>query len=51
MFILLYFKHRTLYKQGPYGGKPVIKRALIITPGSLVKASTVLREEITLCCV
>lgn len=27
----------TLYKQGPYGGKPVIKRALIITPGSLVK--------------
>ncbi|XP_056017684.1 DNA repair and recombination protein RAD54B-like [Ostrea edulis] len=27
----------TLYKQGPYGGKPVIRRALIITPGSLVK--------------
>ncbi|XP_046370032.2 DNA repair and recombination protein RAD54B-like [Haliotis rufescens] len=27
----------TLLKQGPYGGKPVIRRALIITPGSLVK--------------
>ncbi|KAJ8318575.1 hypothetical protein KUTeg_003666 [Tegillarca granosa] len=27
----------TLYKQGPYGGKPVIKQALIITPGSLVR--------------
>ncbi|XP_078317379.1 DNA repair and recombination protein RAD54B-like isoform X2 [Crassostrea virginica] len=27
----------TLYKQGPYSGKPIIKRALIITPGSLVK--------------
>ncbi|CAG2195639.1 RAD54B [Mytilus edulis] len=28
---------RTLYKQGPYGGKAVVKQALIITPGSLVK--------------
>lgn len=27
----------TLYKQGPYGGKPVGKRFLIVTPGSLVK--------------
>ncbi|ESP03752.1 hypothetical protein LOTGIDRAFT_110407, partial [Lottia gigantea] len=27
----------TLLKQGPYGGKPVIKKALVITPGSLVK--------------
>ncbi|XP_067671287.1 DNA repair and recombination protein RAD54B-like [Haliotis asinina] len=27
----------TVLKQGPYGGKPVIRRALIITPGSLVK--------------
>ncbi|XP_052071010.1 DNA repair and recombination protein RAD54B-like [Mytilus californianus] len=27
----------TLYKQGPYGGKSVVKQALIITPGSLVK--------------
>lgn len=32
--------HRTLYKQGPYGGKPVIRRALIITPGSLVKVGS-----------
>lgn len=28
---------RTLYKQGPYGGKPVIKKALVVTPGSLVQ--------------
>uniref|UniRef100_H2ZU90 RAD54 homolog B n=1 Tax=Latimeria chalumnae TaxID=7897 RepID=H2ZU90_LATCH len=27
----------TLLRQGPYGGKPVIKRTLIVTPGSLVK--------------
>ncbi|XP_040287953.1 DNA repair and recombination protein RAD54B isoform X1 [Bufo bufo] len=27
----------TLLRQGPYGGKPVFKRALIVTPGSLVK--------------
>ncbi|OCT76996.1 hypothetical protein XELAEV_18032199mg [Xenopus laevis] len=27
----------TLLRQGPYGAKPVIKRALIVTPGSLVK--------------
>ncbi|XP_069813394.1 DNA repair and recombination protein RAD54B-like isoform X2 [Dendropsophus ebraccatus] len=27
----------TLLRQGPYGGKPVLKRALIVTPGSLVK--------------
>ncbi|XP_045214177.2 DNA repair and recombination protein RAD54B-like [Mercenaria mercenaria] len=27
----------TLFKQGPYGGKPVAKKILIITPGSLVK--------------
>ena len=33
---------RTLYKQGPYGGRPVIRRSLIITPGSLVKVSSVL---------
>ena len=29
--------HRTLIKQGPYGGKSVVRRALVITPGSLVK--------------
>ena len=28
---------RTLMKQGPYGGRPVTKKTLIITPGSLVK--------------
>lgn len=27
----------TLLRQGPFGGKPIIKRALIVTPGSLVK--------------
>nr|KAG5702755.1 hypothetical protein BaRGS_003629 [Batillaria attramentaria] len=27
----------TLMKQGPYGGKPAVKRVLVITPGSLVK--------------
>ncbi|XP_041363307.1 DNA repair and recombination protein RAD54B-like [Gigantopelta aegis] len=27
----------TLLKQGPYGGKPMLKRVLVITPGSLVK--------------
>ncbi|CAL1529863.1 unnamed protein product, partial [Lymnaea stagnalis] len=27
----------TLLKQGPYGGKPVAKKVLIVTPGSLVK--------------
>ncbi|KAM4706176.1 DNA repair and recombination protein RAD54B [Rhinophrynus dorsalis] len=27
----------TLLRQGPYGGKPILKRALIVTPGSLVK--------------
>lgn len=26
----------TLQCQGPYGGKPVIKKTLIVTPGSLV---------------
>ncbi|PIK38731.1 putative DNA repair and recombination protein RAD54B [Apostichopus japonicus] len=28
---------RTLFQQGPYGGKPVVKRILVVTPGSLVK--------------
>ncbi|NXH35362.1 RA54B protein, partial [Myiagra hebetior] len=27
----------TLLRQGPYGCKPVLKRALVVTPGSLVK--------------
>uniref|UniRef100_UPI00398EFA71 DNA repair and recombination protein RAD54B isoform X2 n=1 Tax=Pristiophorus japonicus TaxID=55135 RepID=UPI00398EFA71 len=27
----------TLMRQGPYGNKPVIKRTLVVTPGSLVK--------------
>ncbi|XP_063780181.1 DNA repair and recombination protein RAD54B [Pseudophryne corroboree] len=27
----------TLLRQGPYGGKSLLKRALIVTPGSLVK--------------
>jgi len=31
--------YRTLLKQGAYGGKPVVKRALVVTPGSLVKVS------------
>ena len=34
----------TLLRQGPYGGKPVIKRAIIITPGSLVKVSSKLTQ-------
>lgn len=27
-----------LLKHGPYGGKPVIRRCVIVTPGSLVMA-------------
>lgn len=27
----------TMLKQGPYGGKPVVKRVLVVTPGSLVQ--------------
>ncbi|XP_038146971.1 DNA repair and recombination protein RAD54B [Cyprinodon tularosa] len=27
----------TLLKQGPYGGKPIVKRVLVVTPGSLVQ--------------
>ncbi|KAF7227295.1 transcript variant X1 [Nothobranchius furzeri] len=27
----------TLLKQGPYGGKPVVRRVLVVTPGSLVQ--------------
>lgn len=27
----------TLLKQGPYGGRPVVKRVLVVTPGSLVQ--------------
>lgn len=27
----------TLLKQGPYGGKPISKRVLVVTPGSLVQ--------------
>ncbi|XP_068180913.1 DNA repair and recombination protein RAD54B isoform X2 [Antennarius striatus] len=27
----------TLLKQGPYGGKPIAKRVLVVTPGSLVQ--------------
>ncbi|XP_053324356.1 DNA repair and recombination protein RAD54B [Spea bombifrons] len=27
----------TLLRQGPYGSKPILKKALIVTPGSLVK--------------
>ncbi|XP_052818560.1 DNA repair and recombination protein RAD54B-like isoform X1 [Mya arenaria] len=27
----------TMLKQGPYGGKPVAKKILVVTPGSLVK--------------
>ncbi len=26
-----------LLKQGPYGGQPVVRRCLIVTPGSLVQ--------------
>lgn len=31
-----FFRFRTLHKQGMYGGRPSVKRTLIITPGSLV---------------
>ncbi|XP_052000226.1 DNA repair and recombination protein RAD54B [Xyrauchen texanus] len=27
----------TLLRQGPYGGRPILKRALVVCPGSLVK--------------
>ena len=27
----------TMLKQGMYGGRPIVKKAIIITPGSLVK--------------
>uniref|UniRef100_A0A2C9L5H7 DNA repair and recombination protein RAD54B n=1 Tax=Biomphalaria glabrata TaxID=6526 RepID=A0A2C9L5H7_BIOGL len=27
----------TLLKQGPFGGRPVVKKVLVVTPGSLVK--------------
>lgn len=27
----------TVLRQGPYGGKPIITRALVVAPGSLVK--------------
>jgi DNA repair and recombination protein RAD54B len=27
---------RTLLKQGPYGGRPILQRVLIVTPSSLV---------------
>lgn len=26
-----------LIKQGPYGGRPIIRRCLIVTPGTLVQ--------------
>ena len=29
----------TMLKQGMYGGRPEVKRAIIVTPGSLVKVS------------
>ena len=32
-----FLSYRTLIKQGPYGRKPVVKRAIVVTPGSLVK--------------
>lgn len=37
-FILLTYDdvRRMLLKQGPYGGKPVLERVLIVTPSSLV---------------
>ena len=28
---------RTLLKQGPYGLRPVVKKVVVVTPGSLVK--------------
>ena len=31
---------RTLIKQGPYGRRPVVRKAIVITPGSLVKVQT-----------
>ncbi|BHF58280.1 DNA repair and recombination protein rad54b [Sparganum proliferum] len=46
-----------LLKQGPYGGRPVVRRCLIITPGSLVQNwrrefnKWVGRENIPLYCV
>ena len=35
-FAFVFFRFRTLHKQGMYGGRPSVKRTLIITPGSLV---------------
>jgi hypothetical protein len=37
-FILLTYDSvgRMLLKQGPYGGKPILQRILIVTPSSLV---------------
>ena len=40
--------YRTLLKQGPYGGRPIVRRVVIVTPGSLVKVcdtSTLLSTE------
>ena len=39
MMIMIDILLRTLLKQGPYGGRPVVKRVLVVTPGSLVKVS------------
>ena len=40
MTVVLFYWHdsvgRMLLKQGPYGGKPVLQRVLIVTPSSLV---------------
>lgn len=36
LLFITYFNSRILLKQGPYGGTPIAKRILIVTPSSLV---------------
>ena len=38
-WVVYWYVCRTLLKQGPYGGKPVVRRVVIVTPGSLVKVN------------
>lgn len=45
IFIFKYFfVNRTLLKQGPLG-RPIAKRVLIVTPGSLVKVDKYIKFE------
>lgn len=45
------FCYRTLLKQGPYGGKPMVKKVLVITPGSLVKVYVLISIQSLHCSV